>query len=130
MLLLHSTFFKELLSAPCHLGKTLENYFPKELTVIRVKISRFQDCMPINESSFPKETSSETHSGILGNDDEFQGGPEGQRYCEVKRHSQYASNTPKQGSFWTTHIYTTPGRQMQSSPELNPHLQTQECPRA
>lgn len=77
MLLLHSTFFKELLSAPCHLGKMLENYFPKELTVIRVKRSLFQDCMPINESSFPKETSSETHSGILGNADEFQGGPEG-----------------------------------------------------
>ena len=58
MLLLHSTFSKELLSAPCHLGKTLENsYFPKELTVIRVKTSLFQDCMPINESSFPKETS-------------------------------------------------------------------------
>lgn len=57
--------------------KMLENYFPKELTVIRVKRSLFQDCMPINESSFPKETSSETHSGILGNADEFQGGPEG-----------------------------------------------------
>lgn len=45
--------------------------------MIRVKRSLFQDCMPINESSFPKETSSETHSGILGNADEFQGGPEG-----------------------------------------------------